>query len=185
MDKRSKKRQSSDKKKKIVIAAIIILLVVTIDAVILIGSKRQQELSGGQKTSISSTEIGNYRRASDGKVQFSVNPRQVQAAVDKLGQSQPARGNQFVTVEIKVKNNSKEDQSLRLSNQILTTINGQRASANAELQTLIENGDWYKSIPAGKTTKGTLVFEINTNDDAEIIQLQSGTGVDSVRLRLN
>lgn len=185
VNKRLDKRQLSDRKKKIMIAAVIVLLIVIIDAIILIGNKKQQGDTGNQKTSISSTEIGNYRRASDGQVQFSVNPRKVQTAIDELGQNRPAQGSQFVTVEVNVKNDGKEGRSLQPSNQILVTTNNKRAAGSASLQALAKNGDWYKNIPAGKITKGMLVFEISTNDSISTIEFRLDESTKSAKLRLN
>lgn len=119
----------------------------------------------------------NVLSATDGEVEFALNPKKMRVNQNKLGSGNNVRvagaGKQFITVFLQIKNTGEKRISPRLADQVLITTKGNRVEPQKELQEYITNGDWYKSISPQGHASGRLVYEVDADDKAEKIELRS------------
>ena len=119
----------------------------------------------------------NVLDATDGDVEFALNPKKMRVNQEKIGNGNNVRvagaGKQFITIFLQIKNTGEKRISPRLADQVLITAKGNRVEPQKELQEYITNGDWYKSVSPRGHASGTLVYEVDADDRAEKLELRS------------
>lgn len=177
-------------KKMLAIVAVIVVFLIVGTALTARGEKKEFTIEPSTQSSQRKVrKTNNVLKSIDNDVEFAINPNKIKKNVSKIGNGNntliAGAGKKFVTVFVQAKNTGKSRVYLRANSQTLITSEGQRVPISGDLQKLVTNGDWYKSVSPKGHTSGTLVFEIDTNDSVDSIEFRSDRKSEGTKIELN